>query len=68
MHKTVRLVAADNTAESIVWFGADKDTNRDVCLPPEPLQESPRKIELDVRPPPEPPPESPHAIKLDHIL
>jgi hypothetical protein len=68
MHKTIQLAAADNAAESIVQFGADKETNRDVHPPPEPPPESPREIELDIRPPPEPPPESPRAIKLDHIL
>jgi hypothetical protein len=68
MHKTIRIAAADDAAKSIVRFGADKDTDRDICPPPEPLPESPCKIELDVRLPPEPPPESPHAIKLDHIL
>ena len=68
MHKTVRLAAADNAAESIVQFGADKDTDRDVCPPPEPPPESPREIELDVCPPPEPSLESPCAIELDHIL
>ncbi len=68
MHKTVRLAAAENAAESIVQFGADKDTDRDICPPPEPLPESPHEIELDVHLPPEPPPESPRKIKLDHIL
>jgi hypothetical protein len=68
MHKTVRLAAADDMAKSIVRFGADKDTDRDICPPPEPPPKSPREIELDVRLPPEPPLESPRAIELDHIL
>jgi hypothetical protein len=66
MHKTVRLAAVDNAAKSILQFGADKDTNRDVRPPPEPPPKSPREIKLDACPPPEPPPKSPRAIKLDY--
>jgi hypothetical protein len=68
MPKTVRFAAVDNADGSIVQFGANKDTKRNICPPPEPPPESTHEVELDVCPPPEPPPESTRELDLHHIL